>query len=393
MNEMRQHWQLNPEIEFLNHGSFGACPRCVLDVQNEYRAQLERDPIQFLAPERELEPKLDTVRESVAELIQAPPSDIAFVRNATDGVNAVVRSMEFKEGDEIVCTNHGYNACNNAAEFAVSRAGGRLRVANVPFPIKSPAEVLQAIDDALSPRVRLLLVDHVTSPTGVVFPVAEIISLAHSKQVPVMVDGAHAPGMIPLNVRELGVDYYTANHHKWLCAPKVSGFLYVAAEHQESVRPTVISHAANRARPNRSKFISEFDWNGTYDVTPLLAVPHAIEFLAKLVPGVLEGLMASNRQKTLRARQLLCEALSCEVPAPDEMIGSLATIPLPPAARKRFESADALQARLYEQHRIELPIFDYGDSAVRMLRVSMQAYNGLDQIERLCDALRDELSL
>lgn len=393
MNSIRQHWQLNPEVEFLNHGSFGACPRCVFDAQNEYRVQMERDPIRFLAPERELEPKLDVVRKTLAGLIHASSHDIAFVRNATDGVNAVVRSMEFKAGDEIVCTSHGYNACNNAAEFAVSRGGGSLRVARVPFPIRSPAEVLQAIDDALSRRVKLLLVDHVTSPTGMVFPVAEIISLAHAKQIPVMIDGAHAPGMIPLNVTELGVDYYTANHHKWLCAPKVSGFLYVAAEHQETVRPTVISHAANRARPNRSKFISEFDWNGTYDVTPLLSVPNSIEFLAKLVPGGLAGLMASNREKTLRARELLCEAFSSDVPVPDEMIGSLATFPLPAAAREKFQSADALQARLYDRHRIELPIFDFGDSADRMLRVSLQAYNELDQIHRLCDALREELSL
>ena len=152
MNSIRQHWQLNPEIEFLNHGSFGACPRCVFDAQNEYRAQLERDPIRFLAPERELEPKLDVVRETLAALIHASSQNIAFVRNATDGVNAVVRSMEFKAGDEIVCTSHGYNACNNAAEFAVSRGGGSLRVAKVPFPIRSPAG---SFTDSHSPPVRM----------------------------------------------------------------------------------------------------------------------------------------------------------------------------------------------------------------------------------------------
>ncbi len=223
------HWQLSSELDFLNHGSFGAAPTIVLAAQRRLQDALERDPIRFLAPERELEPKLDHVRAVLSELVAAPADDLAFVHNATDGVNAVVRSMSLDEGDEIIITNHGYNACNNAAQFAADRRGARIRVAKIPFPLADSNEVVRAIEAEFSSRTRLLLVDHVTSPSGLVFPIEKIIASAHASGIRVLVDGAHAPGMVPLDLRKMDADYYTANHHKWLCAPRLPAFSTSAA--------------------------------------------------------------------------------------------------------------------------------------------------------------------
>ena len=377
--DLSQHWQLNPAIDFLNHGSFGATPTVVLAEQRRWQDALESDPIRFLAPERELEPKLDAVRQTLAELIGAPAHDLAFVRNATDGVNAVFRSLPLQSGDEIIVTNHGYNACINAARFAAERWGATIRTVQLPFPIDASQQVVDLVDAAFTDRSRILLIDHVTSPTGLVLPVDEIIRRAHARGVRVMVDGAHAPGMLPLNLQQLQPDYYTSNNHKWLCAPKVSGFLYVRPEWQEEVRPTVISHAANRARPGRSRFLAEFDWTGTFDPTPLLALPTSIHFLSNLYPGGLAEHLQRNHQLLLEARNVLCSALKISPPAPDEMLGTLATIPL-----HDVSDPEAYGAWLYREHRFELPVFTCpGASGMSVLRIAMQAYNRLEQIERL----------
>lgn len=385
------HWQLNPDVDFLNHGSFGATPTVVLEAQRQCSDALERDPIQFLAQERELEPKLDHVRGVLSHLVGAPASDLAFVRNTTDGVNAVLRSLPLAKDDEIVITNHGYNACSNAARYVGQRSGATVRVAKVPFPLAHSDEVVGAIESELSNRTRIILVDHVTSPTGVVFPIPQIVRTARARGIRVLVDGAHAPGMVPLDLREIDADYYTGNHHKWLCAPKASGFLYVRPEHQNEVRPTVISHGANCPRPGRSRFLAEFDWVGTYDPTPIMALPAAIEFLASLYPGGINELMSANRMLALEARNRLCSALEIDSPAPGDMIGSLVSVPLPPAANSAGERIDPLQTRLYQEYGIELPIFVGPQPNTRLLRISLQVYNNLEQIKRLCEALHREM--
>ena len=387
---LQSHWLLNPTIDFLNHGSFGATPVVVLEEQTRLREQLERDPIAFLAPERQLEPKLDETRRVLSNLVGAEPRDLVFVRNATDGVNAVLRSFPLRSGDEVVITNHGYNACNNAVRFATERVGAVTRIAQVPFPIQDPQEVVAAIGNTLSDRTRLLVVDHVTSSTGLVFPVERLVELAHGRGVRVMIDGAHGPGMVPINLRELDADYYTANHHKWLCAPKASGFLYVRPDFQREVHPTIISHAYNRPRPGRSQFVAEFDWMGTHDPTPILALPAAIKFLDTLREGGLTRHMQLNRRLALESQAVLSDSLAITPPCPSEMIGSLVTVPLNHLNRALGE---ALGRKLYEEHRIEVPIFagvtnaqDADESPY--LRVSLQAYNHLGQIERLARLLK-----
>jgi isopenicillin-N epimerase len=319
-------------------------------------------------------------------LVGAPTRDLAFVRNATDGVNAVLRSLPLQHDDEIVVTDHGYNACINAARFSAERSGAIVRVAKIPFPIRHDDEVVSAIEAEFCQRTRVLLVDHVTSPTGLIFPIQRIIASAHARGIRVLVDGAHAPGMLPLDLRAIEADYYTANHHKWLCAPKSSGFLYVRPDFQSEVRPTVISHAANRPRPERSQFLAEFDWTGTFDPTPLLALPAAIEFLDSLYPGGTNELMSSNHNLALKARQRLCDALQIDAPAPKSMIGSLVSVPLPEDL-----PADELGTKLYEEHHIEVPVFRGPQENTFLLRVSAQAYNHIDQIDRLAKVLRREI--
>ena len=386
--QIRDHWQLNPDIDFLNHGSFGACPNIVLQKQQDLMAKLERDPIRFLAPERELTPKLDEVRQTISKLVNAPPSDIAFVRNATDGVNAVLRSFPLKEHDQILITNQGYNACNNAARFVAEKANAEVTVADIPFPLESDTDVMVAIEKKITSRTRLILIDHVTSPTGLIIPIEQVISLAHAKGIRVLVDGAHAPGMMRLNLTAMAPDYYTANHHKWLCGPKSSGFLFVQPELQTEVRPNVISHGANQDCSKRSRFLTEFAWTGTYDPTPLLALPTAITFLETLYPGGLDQLYQLNHEATVKARQVLCDALQTDFPCSNEMIGSMASVPMEASRLTEHNlSWNILQQKLVHEHRFELPVFQLRDSGECCLRISMQAYNEANQIERLASVL------
>jgi len=391
MDDFARHWTLDPGIDFLNHGSFGACPRPVLEAQAELRARMERQPVRFLA--RELEGLLDEARAALARLVGADADDLAFVPNATTGVNTVARSLDLQPGDELLTTDHAYNACRNALGWH-ARRGVQIAVAQVPWPIERPQQVIEAVLGAVTPRTRLLLLDHVTSPTGLVFPVREIVRALEERGIDTLVDAAHAPGMLPLDLAALGAAYYTGNCHKWLCAPKGAAFLYVRRDRQAGIRPLTISHGANANRPERSRFRLEFDWCGTVDPSPFLCVPHAIRFLQSLLPGGLPELMRRNHALALRGRDLLCEALGVPPPAPEQMLGSLASVPLPDWRGAPPQGAfwHPLQKALLEKHRIEAPLMVFPALPKQLVRISAQIYNLEAQYARLASALRVEIA-
>jgi isopenicillin-N epimerase len=381
-------WALDREVAFLNHGSFGACPTAVLRHQAALRAEIEREPVRFLS--RELDDRLDEARRALADFVGARDTDIAFVPNATTGVNAVVRSLGFSAGDELLTTDHVYNACRNALEFVAGRASARVVVVAVPFPLASPDEIISAVLARVTPRTRLALIDHITSPTGLVLPIARLVSELSARNVETLVDGAHAPGMVPLDLSTLGATYYSGNCHKWLCAPKGAGFLYVRHDRQTEIRPVTISHGANVVRPGRSRFRLEFDWTGTHDPTAFLSVPVAIRYLGSLLPDGWPALMARNRDLALEARKTLCASLGIPLPCPDDMIGSLASMPLPDgsATDVKWRRPDPIQAALYAEWKIEVPVMSWPAPPKRLIRISAQLYNTPQQYARLAVALK-----
>lgn len=384
---MREHWLLDSAITYLNHGSFGATPKAVLAKQDALRAQLEREPVRFMV--RELEPLLDDARSVLAAFVGADPAAIAFVPNATAGVNAVLRSLDLDTHDELIVTSHEYNASRNALEYVAGLAGAKVVPIDIPFPIASPDEVVERVLARVTDRTRLLLIDHVTSQTGLIFPIAPIVAELKQRGIDTLVDGAHGPGMLPLDLDALGAAYYTGNLHKWVCAPKGAAFLYVASNRRIGIRPVVISHGANSARNDRSRFHLEFDWPGTLDPTAWLSVPEALRFMGEAVAGGWPEVMRRNRELALRARDLLCQRLSIANPAPDDMLGSMAAMPLPDGAAYVAPSlyGDPLQDALLFEHSIEVPIVPWPQQPKRLLRISAQLYNTIDDYAKLADAL------
>lgn len=382
------YWQIDSEIDFLNHGSFGACPTPVQEAQQELRSRLEREPVAFFM--RDYEELLDTARQTFADFVKAEAGDIVFVSNATEAINAVLRSLTFAPGDELLITDHAYNACRNALEYVADRAGARVVVARCPFPLKDPQEVVDAVAGCITDRTRLALIDHITSPTGLVMPIQQLVDTLHEHGVETLVDGAHAPGMLDINLKALNPTYYTGNCHKWLCTPKGSAFLYVTQERQTTIRPLAISHGANSARKDRSRFHLEFDWIGTVDPTAWFAIPSAIAFLGSLFEDGFEGLRRHNHELILYGRKCICDTFGTPLPAPDSMIGSIASVPLPDSKQEGpVDPArlNPLQDALYHEARIVAPIVGWPAPPKRWIRISAQLYNRKEQYERLAEAL------
>ncbi len=408
MSGLARHWRLDPGIDFLNHGAFGACPVPVLQAQGEWRDRMERDPVRFLATD--LEPSLDAAREHLAAFVHADPDDLAFVPNATTGVSTILRALEpeLDERHEILTTDHEYNAVLNALRLLARRTGARVVIARVPFPIRAPDEAAGAVLASVTDRTRLAVISHVTSATALVLPIARIVAALSDRGIDTLVDGAHAPGMVPLDIDALGVAYYTGNGHKWLCAPKGSGFLYVRRDRQSLISPLVTSHGPNSPRRDRSRFRLEFDWTGTTDPTPYLALPTAIGFMGRLLPGGWPQLMEANRGLALRGRELIGRALDAEALAPEEMVAATAAVPLsdalPPApaplpavagsADDETLPDDPLHAWLLDEHRIQVPVYRWpptggpsAGSSHRLIRISSQCYNDESQYGRLASVL------
>jgi isopenicillin-N epimerase len=385
------HWNLDPGRTFLNHGSFGATPRSVLAAQERWRVRMEAEPVEFFA--HDVEPALDAARVALAAFVGSDADDVAFVPNATTGFNAVLRSLPLDPGDELLTTDHAYNAARNALEFVAGLAHARVVVAPIPLPVEDPRSIQDAILRAVTPRTRLALVDHVTSATALVLPIGTIVAALAERGVDTLVDGAHAPGMLPLDVAAIGAAYYTGNLHKWVCAPKGAAFLWVRRDRQAGIRPLAISHGANDPRADRSRFRLEFDWTGTADPSAYLAVPDAIAFGASLVPGGWPELRERNRSLAIEGRRVLEGALGVESLAPETMVGSMASIALPglvPGGRVQGISlyGDPVHDALLARHAIQVmttpwPQRPNGGPWRRLLRISAAPYNDIGDYRRL----------
>ncbi|MDY7228483.1 aminotransferase class V-fold PLP-dependent enzyme [Hyalangium rubrum] len=388
VSPFRARWSLDPNIRFLNHGSFGACPTEVLQAQSELRARLEAEPVRFFV--REYEAMLDEARVALAAFVGADADNLAFVPNATAGVNTVLRALRFEPGDELLTTNHEYNASRNALDWASSRWGAKVVVAKLPWPHPTPAAIVEAVLAHVTPRTRLVLLDHISSQTALVLPIQELARKLRERGVETLVDGAHGPGQVPLSLRELDVGYYTGNCHKWMCAPKSVAFLHVRRDLQAPLKPLSVSHGHNSTRKDRSHFRLDFDWTGTSDPTPALCVPHALRVMGGMLPGGWPALMADNRDKVLAARRMLCERLGVEPHCPEEMVGAMATVGLPdgfPLQPPPPFFLDPLQDRLFHEWRIEVPVTAWPQAPQRHLRLSAQLYNTHTEYQTLAEAL------
>ncbi len=391
-NPWRRLWGLEPDLVFLNHGSFGATPLPVLERQHQLRALMESDPVRFFT--EEYQPLLDDARQRLATFIGAHPEELALVPNATTGVNTALRALALGPGDQVLVTDHEYNASRNALDRVAADTGAEVVVVPVPFPLASAAAAVAAVLDRVTDRTRAALLDQVTSQTGLVLPISELVDELHARGVVTVVDGAHAPGMLELDLSSLGADFYAGNCHKWLCAPKGAGFLQVSPVYHDRTRPLVTSHGANAPRGPRSRFHLEFDWTGTDDPTAMLCVGDAIELMGSLLPGGWAELRARNRELALAGWRLLCEALGVEEPCPATMVGSLAAVPLPPSTGSEGPSALSvapLQRRLRDDYRIQAAVVSWPGPPARTLRISAQIYNELAEYELLAAAVVDLL--
>jgi isopenicillin-N epimerase len=367
---------LDRSYTFLNHGSFGSVPHEVAAAQRRWRDEIEARPIEML--DRRMDGLLrESVRE-VARFVGADPARTGFVVNATEGVHAFLRSIDWRADDEIVVLDQVYNAMRQQLRRLEAERGVRFREVDVPWPVSSPAQFVEAMVAAIGPRTRLAIVDHVTSPTGVVVPVAEIVAALRARGVIALVDGAHAPGSLPLSVDSIGADGYTANLHKWTCAPKGCAFLSVAKGWEDRVRPLATSHRHGEG------FAREFDWQGTRDPSAWLSAPAAIAFFDRYG---WRRVRARNHAMAVWAHRLLVEAWDVGplTPLDGSMLASMAAVAVPDAVRARFESVRALQAALYERHRIEIPVIEWKDRW--HVRVSCHLHVRRGDVETLRDAL------
>jgi isopenicillin-N epimerase len=385
-------WDFDPEITYLTHGTYGACPRPVLMAQQALVAELESDPIRFLT--REFEGRLDAARERIASFLNADAAGLVVVPNATTGVATVVESLRLRPGDELLTDDHEYNATLNALATVAERAKARVVRVSIPLPIRHPEQVVEAILAGVTPLTRLAMISHVTSPSGLVFPIETIVLELDRLGVDTLVDAAHAPGMVPVDVAALGAAYWTGNGHKWLCGPKGAGVLHVREDRRAGILPLVTSHGRNDPRSDRPALWKEFDWQGTGNPTAFLALPEALRVIGGLQPGGWPAHMAANRELVLAGRNVLADRLGLEPIAPDSMVGSMAAMALPIAADEA--TTEALTIGLATEERIEVPIGPFPVRAARdrgaapsaaLLRISAQRYNEVADYAFLAEAL------
>ncbi|MDP7062169.1 MAG: aminotransferase class V-fold PLP-dependent enzyme [Planctomycetota bacterium] len=385
MKSFRAFWSLDPEVTFINHGSYGACTKAVQQHQQRWRDEMEREPVLFMSRRDAM---FDAARASLAPFLGADVDDIVMVPNATHGVNAVIRSLRWQQGDELLVTNHEYNACRNTLDYAAARWGAKVVVVDIPFPIADPQQVIDMMLAAVTERTVFCLIDHITSPTALVLPMEELVPALQERGVKVLVDGAHAPGQLDLDLANLDADYYTGNLHKWPCAPKGSAILVVPKRNQEDLHPVAISHGYNADTSERGRYQQEFDWPGTFDLSAWASIPFALEDMESKMEGGWQAIMKRNHNLAKKARDLVCEAWGQEPTAPDSMVGSMSTILVPRDIIARIDKRGSnLYAELREQWGVQAPVIPLPDPLGAAVRISAQLYNSLDDYHKLASAV------
>ena len=379
---LRDQFLLDPGLIFLNHGSFGACPIPVLQALQHWQRETERNPVALLG--RRSAELLHEARAALAAHLGAATDDLIFMPNATTGVNTVARSLDLNAGDEVLSTDHEYGACDAAWRFICAKAGAHYRRVEIPLPFE-PETWAQRLLDATTPRTRLIFASHITSTTALIFPVQDLCSRARERGITTLIDGAHAPGQIELDLQAVGADFYTGNCHKWLCGPKGTAFLHVRPEMQAHIHATVLSwgyvegtagHTGFEAYLGHTDLERRLQWQGTRDLAPFLAVPAALEFQhAYAWPQ----LRQTCHEAALTLLHKCCQQSGLAPIAPDQAYGQMVPIPV------RTSDPEGLRQHLLSDHHIEVPVTTHG--ALSFVRVSVQAYNTQHELDSLMAAL------
>jgi isopenicillin-N epimerase len=373
MNALRQHFLLDPAVVFLNHGSFGACPIPVFEAYQQWQRELECQPVDFLG--RRADDLLDDARSKLAAYINCDVDEIIFVPNATVGINTIARSLDLQPGDEILATNQEYGAIDRTWTFVCGKTGAHYIHQSIPLPVTTSEAFVETFWSAVTPRTRVIAICHITSPTALIYPVAEICRRAREAGILTVIDGAHTPGQIPIDLKALDADFYSGNYHKWLCAPKGSGFLFAKREHHPMIDPLIISSGWVEG----ASFVEQNQWQGTRDIAAFLSVPAAIEFQAA---HDWDTVRQECHQLASEARARLSEWSGLEPISPDspDWFAQMITLPLPPC------DTAVVKQRLYDEFHVEVPLTQWEDKAG--IRISFQGYNTMDDLNQLLNGLK-----
>lgn len=377
MQTIKDEFLLDDSVIYLNHGSFGACPKPVFETYQDWQRQLELQPVEFLG--RRAKDLLAQARSVLAEYLHTRPEDLVYTPNPTTAINMVVRSLDLAPGDEILTSDHEYGAMDRTWRFICQKTGAQYIQRSIPLPIGTHAEFADYFMDGVTPRTRVIFLSHITSPTALIFPVTEICRRARELGITTIIDGAHAPGQLSLDLSEINPDIYTGACHKWLCAPKGSAFLFAHPDIQEGLEPLIFSWGYQSDRPGPSRFIDYHEWQGTRDLAAFLSVPRAIQYQQ-------ENNWAEVRQRchalAIKAHTRINSLTGLEALSPpsSEWFQQMVAVRLPPAV-----DPEQISTYLYDQHRIEVLAQTWHDQP--LLRVSFQAYNQESDLDALLEAL------
>lgn len=387
-HQMLANWRLSPDITYLNHGTVGATPIVVLDEQQRLRDRMETDPACFLFREFTFQhgqplhekPLIRQAADAVGEFLGVRGDDLVFVDNATTGINAVLQSIDFRPDDEIILLEHAYGSIVYTAQFVGRLTKATVRVLPLPFPLTDRGQIIETVRNGLGPKTRLALIDHITSESALVIPIQEIARLCAARSIPVLVDGAHAPGALDLDIASLGVDWYVGNLHKWAFAPRGCGILWADKRRQATIHSAVISWGFDKG------MTEEFDWVGTKDPTNFLAAPKGIEFIQTLSAPAMR---AYNHSLAWEGARLLCQMFGTTLHTPEEMIGTMATCPLPEQFGSSKADAFALRDQMLFEEKIEAQIHGYRGRL--WMRISGQVYLEMSDIEKFGQAVQKRM--